>query len=789
MHFYIGLSVAVIMLLSFAYFIAALRSNTRANATQMAVEQVKGYSFQLQKITNQALGFSESLASSVAYMFDKRMVNREDLIKLLLQNSAANNQAYKCIWVSLEHSAITSGYTKQSGRRSYLSVPFSNIPVMVVDKDTASFDPNSLYYQVKNSGKPDVKDPYFYNYYNSSSEQLLITTLGCPVVYNGQAKGVAGVDIALDEYQKVVDNVRIFPGTSAFLVSQSGFVAAHSNKLMVGKSYESTIEGKRTELALGTILSSNDITQTFTEIGGKSYFVVVAPIPMGDRGTRWVLGVVIPSSEIFAQSRKSVFIAILVCLLGLVITYFAINYLAKSIAKPLGDVTSSIKLLASGAVNKSKLLNVNTGDEMQEIAGSLNVLVDGLNRTALFAQEIGRGNLSVSHKLLGENDIIGASLEEMRSSLIKAKEAEEMRRVEEEKNHWANQGYAEFSGLLRQNGNNVKELSFSVVSNLVKYLGLVQGGMFILNETDQSDRYLEMVACFAYNRRKLMSRRFELGEGLVGRCFDEAETIYLLEIPDGYISITSGLGDAKPKCLLLVPLKVNSEVNGVIELASLSPIEEYKVKFVEKVAESIASTMASVRVNVHTAELLERTQQQAEEMAAQEEEMRQNLEELQSTQDEMLRIHSEQLKMQDKLALEQNLLRNLLDSTQEVIYFKGLDGRYIKASRAKLAMHGFTSEEQIIGKSDRELYGDKFDVSFENEEKEIIRTGKGVVDILEKVEGADGSVTWLSVSKLPIFDKEGGVVGIWISYHDVTKMVLLEEKVSRLAASEGNLLH
>ena len=191
--------------------------------------------------------------------------------------------------------------------------------------------------------------------------------------------------------------------------------------------------------------------------------------------------------------------------------------MAKSIAKPLGDVTSSIKLLASGAVNKSKLLNVNTGDEMQEIAGSLNVLVDGLNRTALFAQEIGRGNLSLSHKLLGENDIIGASLEEMRSSLIKAKEAEEMRRVEEEKNHWANQGYAEFSGLLRQNGNNVKELSFSVVSNLVKYLGLVQGGMFILNETDQSDRYLEMVARFAYNRRKLMSRRFELGEGLVGR--------------------------------------------------------------------------------------------------------------------------------------------------------------------------------------------------------------------------------------------------------------------------------
>lgn len=783
MHLYVGASVAIIMLVSFTYFIVSLRSNTRESATRMAEEQVKGYSSQIQRITNQGLGFCESLASSVVYMFDAGNANRETLIEQSLLNISKNSQQYKCIFVSLEHSAITPGYSKASGRRSFLSVPILSKSIITIDKDMESFDANGQYYQVKSSGKSDIKEPYYYNYYNNSSQDLLITTLACPVSYNGQIKGIAGIDVGIDDYQKVVDQIKIFPGTSAFLVSKKGFIAAHTDKSMVGKTFDKIIGSENKELELDKVLASADITQTNLDIDGTSYIAVIVPIQMGDSGTRWALGVTIPTSEIFAQSRKSVLIALLVCLLGIVITSFVINFLAKAITKPLGDVTSSIKRLSRGDVDESEKLNINTGDEMEEIANSLNVLVDGLNRTANFAKEIGNGNLKATHQLLGERDVLGISLEEMRNSLIKANTAEDERKMEEDKSRWANQGHANFAELLRQNNTNIKELSFSIVSNLVKYLGINQGGMFILNEDNDSDRYLEMMSCFAYNRRKMLEKRFDIGEGLVGRCFVEAETIYMLEVPEDYISITSGLGDTSPKCLLLVPLKVNNEVNGVIELASLEPIDDYKVKFVEKVAESIASTLSSVRINIHTAELLDQTRQQAEEMAAQEEEMRQNMEELQSTQEEMARVQDEQKIAQEEMLKEKALFSNFLDAVPEFIYFKDLKSRFIRVSKSLVNLHKMKDDTDLIGISDFDLFGEEHSRKAFTDEQNIIRTGQAIYNMVEKEDHEDGRVTWVTTSKMPLKDMNGQVIGTFGVSKDISDIKTLETELS----SERNL--
>jgi methyl-accepting chemotaxis protein len=778
MHLYIGASVALIMLISFAYFIISLRTNTRDNATRMVDEQVKGYSSQVRRITNQGLSFCESLASSVVYMFDPGVSNRETLLQQSLLNISKNSPQFKCIFVSLEHSAITPGYSKPSGRRTFLTVPMSNMPVMTVDKDMDSFDPNGHYYQVKNSGKSDIKEPYYYNYYNNSSQELLITTIDCPVKHNGQVKGVAGVDIGIEEYQKIVDQVKIFPGTSAFLVSSKGFIAAHTDKTLVGKTFDSVIGSKNSELVLDKILSSPEITKTYIDVDGKSCYSVVVPISMGESGTQWALGVTIPTSEIFAQSRKSVMIAILVCLLGLIVTSFVINYLAKAITKPLSDVTTSIKQLACGEVSENEKLTIQTGDEMEEIAGSLNVLVDGLSRTAQFAQEIGNGNLNADHQLLGEKDVLGISLEEMRSSLIKANQVEDERKKEEEKSRWANQGYANFAELLRLNNDNIRELSFSIVSNLIKYLDINQGGMFILNEDGDSTRYLEMTACFAYNRRKMMERRFELGEGLVGRCFTEGETVYLLEIPDSYISITSGLGDTNPKCLLLVPLRVNNEINGVIELASLAPIDDYKVKFVERIAESIASTLSTVRINIHTAELLEQTRTQAEEMAAQEEEMRQNLEELQSTQEEMARVQEEQKIAQEELFKEKSLFFNFLDTVAEYVYFKDLQSRFIRISKSLVKLHRVKDETELIGKSDFDLFGEEHSRKAYTDEQTIIRTGEPIYNMVEREDHGDGRVTWVETSKMPLKDLNGQIIGTFGISKDISNIKNLEAELS-----------
>jgi methyl-accepting chemotaxis protein len=146
-----------------------------------------------------------------------------------------------------------------------------------------------------------------------------------------------------------------------------------------------------------------------------------------------------------------------------------------------------------------------------------------------------------------------------------------------------------------------------------------------------------MAACFAYDRKKFLQKKIATGEGLVGRCYQEQEKIFLTEIPDDYIKITSGLGDDNPKCLLLIPLVYNNVIHGIIEIASFNVYRPFEIEFIERISESIAATISSVKANIQTSSLLEQSQQQAEEMAAQEEEMRQNMEELRATQEQSAR--------------------------------------------------------------------------------------------------------------------------------------------------------
>lgn len=113
--------------------------------------------------------------------------------------------------------------------------------------------------------------------------------------------------------------------------------------------------------------------------------------------------------------------------------------------------------------------------------------------------------------------------------------------------------------------------------------------------------------------------------------------MHLTRIPDQYVSITSGLGEATPSALLIVPLTVNEQVMGILEIATFNSFQPHQIAFLENVGKIIASAVATVRMNARTKVLLEHSQEGTETLRSQEEEMRQNMEELQATQEEMQR--------------------------------------------------------------------------------------------------------------------------------------------------------
>jgi len=250
-----------------------------------------------------------------------------------------------------------------------------------------------------------------------------------------------------------------------------------------------------------------------------------------------------------------------------------------------------------------------------------------------FAETLTKGNIEVEYSPSKDNSL-GKILVKLRDSLVQNKSEENQRKKEDQQRNWVAEGLAKFGEILRHNNDDIEKLGYELISNLCRYIESVQGGFFILNDDLEEDKFFELTAHFAYNRKKYNKKRIDFREGLIGRSAFEKNTIYIDEVPDEYVEVTSGLGEANPRTLLIVPLKVNEEVHGVLELASFHYFDKYVIEFVEKVAESIATTISTVKINMKTAQLLNESRAQAERLTQQEEEMRQNMEELQATQEE-----------------------------------------------------------------------------------------------------------------------------------------------------------
>ncbi|HYI76682.1 MAG TPA: PAS domain-containing protein, partial [Chryseolinea sp.] len=266
------------------------------------------------------------------------------------------------------------------------------------------------------------------------------------------------------------------------------------------------------------------------------------------------------------------------------------------------------------------------------------------------------------------------------------------------------------------------------------------------------------------------------GEGLIGQCYLEAQTIYMAKVPNNYLTITSGLGGANPSSLLVIPLRTNDKIEGVLELASLKPFKPHEIEFLEKLGELLASSIITVRTGEKTSKLLQVSQEQAEEMRAQEEEMRQNMEELEATQEQMNRTVAELGTLKASLEKEKYLLDSLMDNIPDAIYFKDRDSKFIRVSKY-LASHFSGNVEALIGKSDFDFQDKGRAQEAFDDELNIMTTRRPKIDYIEKEVMTDGSEHWVSTTKMPLINSKGEVVGTFGISRDVTRLKKLENDV------------
>lgn len=383
-----------------------------------------------------------------------------------------------------------------------------------------------------------------------------------------------------------------------------------------------------------------------------------------------------------------------------------------------------------------------------------------------FVESLSAGKLNVKINSDDKDDDLISSLVQLQRNLQQNQKEDLKRRDEEQQRTWVTNGLAQFGEILRRNNDNMQELSYNIIRYLVDYVNLIQAGFFLLHtgedKGDNGKKFFELTAFVAYDRRKYADKTIEWGEGLVGRCAMEQKTIYMTELPPHYMTVTSGLGEGDPGAIILVPLKANDTVYGVVEMATLQPLLRHEIEFLEKTAESIAMTISTVRTNMQTAVLLQETQQQAAKMREQEEVLRQNLEEMRATQEE-----------NERKEIEMKGFITAIDHASISMEF-ATDGTILKVNDNFLNTFGYKAEEIadqnmsiFLFKEDRDTLDDLLNTINNGE------TFNGRVRRRSK----RGEEVWLLSTYTPVRDSDGEILKVISLETNIADQVKLEREM------------
>src|ERR1700742_4549487 len=259
-------------------------------------------------------------------------------------------------------------------------------------------------------------------------------------------------------------------------------------------------------------------------------------------------------------------------------------------------------------------------DNVNQLAANLTTQVRAI---AEVATAVTKGDLTRSISLQAQGEM--AALKDNINEMIRNLKDTTLKNAEQD---WLKTNLAKFSRML-QGQKDLLTVGRLILSELAPVVGAQQGVFYNMDATTKPDEpMLKLLASYAYKERKNIDNRFKLGEGLVGQCALEKEKILLTSAPNDYIKITSGLGDAKPLNIIVLPIVFEGQVKAVMELASFDRFSPTHETFLDQLTESIGIVLNTIEANMRTEDLLKQSQSLAKELQSQQQELQQTNQQL-----------------------------------------------------------------------------------------------------------------------------------------------------------------
>jgi len=289
-------------------------------------------------------------------------------------------------------------------------------------------------------------------------------------------------------------------------------------------------------------------------------------------------------------------------------------------------------------------------DNVNQLAGNLTAQVRAIADVAV---AVTNGDLtrSIAVEAQGELLLLKDTVNQMIANLRETTQ-------KNQEQDWLKTNLAKFSGMM-QGQKNLEDVSRLIMSELTPLVSAHHGAFFITQNDGGGDLVLKLIASYAYKTRKNVANQFRLGEGLVGQSALEKKSILLTSVPGDYVMISSGLGEAPPLNIIVLPVLFEGDVRAVIELASFRSFSQIHQIFLDQLSESIGVVINMIVANMRTEELLLQSQSLAQELQNQSKE-------LQQQQDELKRSNGELEAQAQSLKASEELLKTQQEELQQI---------------------------------------------------------------------------------------------------------------------------
>ncbi len=277
-----------------------------------------------------------------------------------------------------------------------------------------------------------------------------------------------------------------------------------------------------------------------------------------------------------------------------------------------GQLGGQAKVPGAAGTWKALTENVN------QLAANLTTQVRAI---AEVATAVTKGDLTRSIAVDAQGEV--AALKDTINEMIRNLRDTTQKNTEQD---WLKTNLAKFSRML-QGQRNLTNVGRMILSELCPVVTARQAEFYVLDSSSEEPR-LRLLASYA-SEDKVPDKRFSLGQGLIGQCALDKEKIELTGAPNDYLRISSGLGGAPPRSILVLPLIFEGQVRGVLELASFQGFNPTHHAFLSQLTESIGIVLNTIEANMRTEDLLKQSQSLAQQLQTRQEELQNTNQELQ----------------------------------------------------------------------------------------------------------------------------------------------------------------